>query len=462
MKKNKFFKDHKSKLMERVLLAVMLLISYTMSAQLTIDHDAEFSVTGDLKLALHNTDLINNGNFTALNSDIRCSGNVTSNISGSQLVQFSELTIDKTDNSSLILKRTIGVSQRIFFSSGFLDLNGFDIDLGSTAHLEDEREDSHVTGANGGQVIASRILNAPGFENPGNLGAIISSPKNLGNVIIKRGHQSQSGVGLDKSILRYYDIIPVNNIDLNSVLQLSYLDAELNGVDENALVFFKSDDGTNWTEQGVTSGNTGTNFIDKDQIESFSRWTLSGGNNRSTVHFILFNATCDGNKIQLTWKTAQEQNSSRFDIERSVDGVRWIVIGDVPAAGNSNSERTYSFADNNPGQDNFYRIAHYDVNRRGRYTNVLRPACGKTEIFNLWPNPAHDAIFINIVTSNESPVIIKVFDAKGALVKIQKNHLLPGSNQLKVDLVSLPGGAYSVQADWGNSQIKKFMKMIKR
>src|SRR4030095_477593 len=49
------------------------------------------------------------------------------------------------------------------------------------------------------------------------------------------------------------------------------------------------------------------------------------------VTFISFNAHCKDNKVIITWKTAQEQNSNHFDIERSVDGIRWTVIGRHPA-----------------------------------------------------------------------------------------------------------------------------------
>jgi hypothetical protein len=45
-------------------------------------------------------------------------------------------------------------------------------------------------------------------SNPANLGIFITSDKNLGNVTIRRGHQSQPNIsGSGNSILRYYDIL---------------------------------------------------------------------------------------------------------------------------------------------------------------------------------------------------------------------------------------------------------------
>ncbi len=448
--------------MKGTFLLSLLTISYTISAQLTITPGAQFSITGNAQLTLHNTNFINNGSFTAGNGVTEFTGNESSLISGSQPIQFFGLGVNKTNSTSVILQRTIGVSNRILFSSGFLNLNGFNADLGSTARLENEKETSRVTGANGGQVLFSTLLNAPLAENPGNLGAVFTSSQNLGNVIIKRGHQSQAGVGLGNSILRYYDITPANNSNLNATLQVNYFDAELNAIDENSLVFFKSNDGINWSNQGFNSRNATTNAVVQTGISSFSRWTLSSNNSPLPVSFILFNAKCEGGKVLITWKTAQEQNSSHFDIERSADGAWWTTIGNLPAAGNSTTETSYSFTDNNPLQNGFYRIAEYDLDGRVQYTSILRSSCDARDIFSLWPNPVRDLVFINIVTNSQSPVIMKLFDSKGALVKVQKATVLPGSNQLSMDMQSLANGAYSLSVFWNDGQTKKTVQVLKQ
>ena len=166
--------------------------------------------------------------------------------------------------------------------------------------------------------------------------------------------------------------------------------------------------------------------------------------------------------MKITWKTAQEQNSSHFNIERSVDGIRWSVIGNLPAAGNSSIETSYSFTDSNPVQNGYYRIGEYDLDGRVQYTSVLRSSCNTSDVFNLWPNPVHDMVFINIVAGNESQAMIKLFDNKGALVKLQKATLLQGSNQLSVDMRALANGIYSLSADWNNGQMKKTIQVLKQ
>ncbi len=272
-------------------------------------------------------------------------------------------------------------------------------------------------------------------------------------MIIKRGHQSQAGSGLANSILRYCDIVPTNNITL---------DGELNGLDENSLVFFKSDNLIDWSNQGFSSRDITGNSVSKNGVTSFSRWTLSGLNSPLPMNFTLFNSKCEGSKVLITSKTARERNSRHFNIERSSDGVRWTAIGNLPAAGNSGIERNYSFTDNNPLQNRFYRIAEYDLDRRVQYTSTLRSSYSATDVFSTSPNPVHDIIFINIVTGSESQAVIKVFDSKGALIKRQKATVLQGSNQLRMDIGSLANGVYTLYTDWNNGQMKKMIAIVKQ
>lgn len=179
------------------------------------------------------------------------------------------------------------------------------------------------------------------------------------------------------------------------------------------------------------------------------------------VLFTGFNANCTENKVQLTWKTAQEQNSHHFNVERSEDGIRWAVIGTVPAAGNSNIERTYSFTDDDAFINGLYRIAENDLDGKVQYTRITYSSCNTKSIFRIWPNPVQDVIIINLVTPVKSPAIIKLFDSKGALVKIQQTMLLQGSNQFNVDIKSLGCGHYFLLIDWNNGQMKKTAQVLK-
>ena len=447
----------------KLLLLLSLLSAYTVSAQLVITPDAQFSIMGNIPVSLQNIDFVNDGIFTPGNSMVTFTGNVSSSISGNRFIQFYELETNKTNASSVILQRAIGVTHRILFTSGFIELNGFDTDLGTTGRLDGEQENSRITGTNGGEVLFSTILNAPAGANPGNLGAIISSAQNLRNVIIKRGHQSQViGSGTGNSLLRYYDITPLNNTGPDATIRFNYFNGELNGLNENSLAFFKSDNAIDWSGLGFTSRDSIANFVEKPGIGSFSRLTLARLDNPLPVHFILFNAKCEERRALITWKTAQEQNSDHFDVEKSTDGIRWTVIGNLPAAGNSNAEKNYFITDNNTVQTGYYRIAEYDVDGKVQYSSTVRSSCTVTDAFSLWPNPAHETVFINIVTGNKSQAVIKVFDSKGALVQVRKETVVQGNNQLRVDIKSLANGPYSFYIEWNNGQMSKTVQVMKQ
>ncbi|HQX95269.1 MAG: T9SS type A sorting domain-containing protein [Chitinophagaceae bacterium] len=453
--------------MNKIVSPLLLLLYFnTTNAQLTITSGTQFYLSGPVQLTLHNTDFINDGTFTRGTSKVLFTGNTSSSISGSggPSVIFHELEINKTAGSAVVLQRFTLATQQVNFIAGFLDLNGFNFGLGNSGVLNGENENSRVVGLNGGKVTFTATLNAPVAANPGNLGAIISSPVNMGTVAIARGHQSQvNSSGLGSSVLRYYDILPVTtNTGLNATLRFQYFDAELNSINESSLVFWKSPNNINWTNEGFTSRNASSNYVEKTGINSFSRWTLSSPNNALPVQFILFNVKCENNNVVINWKTAQEQNSSHFNIEQSADGISWRVIGSVPAAGSSSNERSYSFIDNNPVQNSFYRVAEYDIDGKVQYTSILKASCAVNDELKVWPNPFTDMVFVNINTNSRSTAIIKVFDGKGALIKTQTTALLQGNNQVNVAMEKLPAGMYQLVIEWNNGQMKKAVQLIRQ
>ena len=181
------------------------------------------------------------------------------------------------------------------------------------------------------------------------------------------------------------------------------------------------------------------------------------------VQFVLFSAICATNMVELTWKTASEQNSDRFNIEKSNDGSNWVKIGSLPAAGTSVTERSYSFTDLQPSNNSFYRIAEVDLDNKVHYSEVLRSSCNTTAgTFEAWPNPVYSTVFVNIVSETPSPISIRIFDSKGALVKRKEAELMQGTNRLNVDMSTLPGGVYTMAVYWKNNGTNKTIRLIKQ
>lgn len=113
-------------------------------------------------------------------------------------------------------------------------------------------------------------------SNFGNIGATLSwtiAPP--GTTTVNRVSGVASTGNGNQSILRYYDIAPTFNSNLNVSMVFRYSDTELNGRDPNTLELWRSiDGGVTWRRQGGTV-NTLTRTITKSGIKSLSRWTAS-------------------------------------------------------------------------------------------------------------------------------------------------------------------------------------------
>jgi hypothetical protein len=467
MIKKDLFSYWKRLFSEKTLIAtavvmVCLLNARQVTAQLTVTNGAQFVITGNLQLTLSNTDLVNNGSFLPGSGTVTFRGGSPAFIKGSQGSGFFNLQINKSAGANVVLQNSISVGGQINFTSGLLDLNGFDADLGSTGSLNGEQESSHIVGATGGTVIFNMTLNAPTAINPGNLGALITSAQNLGNTVIRRGDQSQatSSAG-GNSILRYYDIQPANNTALNATLRIRYLEGELNGLDENSLLLWEKQPTQSWSPLGADSHDAVANYVEKTAIPSFGIFTLSTPPSPLPVHFTLVEAHCNGSSVLLNWKTGQEMNSHYFLVERSADGLQWIVLGNVAAAGNTAVETAYSFSDNPPAGNDDYRIAEYDLDGKVQYSRVLHTACGVQGAFKMWPNPVDDRLYVSMTAAIGGEAIIKLYDGKGMLVSLQRAVLLPGNNLLSVDVKGLPAGVYYAAFLYNNKQLQ-MQKLIKK
>jgi type IX secretion system substrate protein len=247
-----------------------------------IYNTANIVVSGNAFIALENTGFHNNGNFVQGEGTVIIRGTAAANIAaigGNNTTAFYNLVINKTSKEAQ-LAGNISVDGNLTMQAGNLELNLFTINLGNgDGKIINENNSSRITGTNGGSIIKTVSLNAPSSANPGNMGIAISSAANLGNTIIKRGHQQQTIAGGDLSIYRYFEIIPTNNSLLNATLQMFYFDDELSGLSKNELGLYESGKNSNtWTFIGKDNNNQMNDWLLKNNIQQLSRFTLAKNN----------------------------------------------------------------------------------------------------------------------------------------------------------------------------------------
>ena len=261
------------------LLVVMIAIMQSLlTAQIKIMPGASLKTTNGGNVVLNNINLVNDGSIIqAFNSGVFVfRGNAIDTISGTGTTVFDRINLSKDPAGQLVLQRNIAVNNEFIFTGGLLYLDNYILDLDGLGTLTNETENSRAFTFGTGFIQATRVLNSPSSVNMGNLGAVISSTKNFGTTIIRRGHQVQPNiVGSNNSIQRYYDIIPTNNITLKATLKYHYFDAELNGINEASLTQWKKKDPVLWDYVGHDVKDMATNFILRNNISKFSRWTLA-------------------------------------------------------------------------------------------------------------------------------------------------------------------------------------------
>ena len=193
----------------------------------------------------------------------------------------------------------------------------------------------------------------------------------------------------------------------SGAIQIDYTDgAELNGIPEAELTL-NIYNGTDWAPYPASTRDATNNFVLTNSISgiTLNELTLADLSAPLPLTWLTFTATEQNNSQSLLqWATAQEQNTKDFYIQRSADGINWITIGSVPAAGNSVLTSHYEYVDTNPViGPNYYRIKQTDIDNRYSYSPVRMLSFTKIlQPFTILGNPVTNGVLtvqVNLATT---------------------------------------------------------------
>lgn len=136
------------------------------------------------------------------------------------------------------------------------------------------------------------------------------------------------------------------------------------------------------------------------------------------VKFVALKAyTVPGNRINVDWQTAEEINTSHYDVERSHDGTSFTKILTTPAKGNIGSY--YSLNDAQPFADiNYYRIKAFENSGQVLYSNVVKISTANKEAgLHVFPNPVTNGT-TNLQLNNmpKGAYMVKIVSITGQVV----------------------------------------------
>ena len=160
----------------------------------------------------------------------------------------------------------------------------------------------------------------------------------------------------------------------------------------------------------------------------------------------------ENGSAHLRWRTAQEVNSDRFDIEHSNDGTAWTKAGSVKAAGNNTFTSNYSFTHASPAPGkNYYRLKMIDRDASVELSQAITITINEPAGIRIYPVPVSNYLVIELSEFGE-PIPYTIVNNKGKEVK---RGFIRQNNQ-RINVQDLAAGVYYFKTEKFRSV--KFMK----
>jgi hypothetical protein len=163
-----------------------------------------------------------------------------------------------------------------------------------------------------------------------------------------------------------------------------------------------------------------------------------------------FSVKSDNCIAHLNWSTSSETNSGKFEIEKSeTNTAKWETIGSVRAQGNSSTNSTYYFKDDNIFVNNkvvLYRLKMIDIDGSFTYSPVLNALLNcEEQNLSVFPNPVTNGKF-NVSLNSAEKLEAILTSTTGQLIK--KITLENGINN--IDVSELSNGVYILSTKFSN------------
>lgn len=167
-------------------------------------------------------------------------------------------------------------------------------------------------------------------------------------------------------------------------------------------------------------------------------FTLSNGTTPLPVELTRFDATAKTTGVNLTWATATEKNSDRFEIQRSATGEVFETLGTVKGQGSTTLAHEYAFVDSRPlAGTAYYRLRQVDSDGTFSFSPVATVQTEASTKVSFYPNPSANQL---ILPAGVGTVQYRVFNALGQTLLSGK-----ATDNDRLDITSLPKGPFFLE-----------------
>lgn len=397
-----------------------------------------------------------NGTITRSSANINTDNTSTLGLGGTVAYTIPNGTFTDTPTplAALNISNTAGVTWNnqnietggvVTFQSGAGTLTmpvGTKLDLLDAGSLSGETNGRYVIG----RVERTATAMGTGGSTFGNIGyRIYSGGGDMGDVTVLRTSGAagiSAGYSGNTGIARTYEVTVGAQPVGNRTVDLRWVAAEDNGRDATKINLYRSTDaGVSWTS--LTGG-----FVDATAGQPAGERQVSG----NTAHFSLYTATDIDNPLPVTfmtvtaarrgadalvsWTTATEQNTARFEVQRSLDGTTFETISQVEAAGNSSTIRRYQQLDMNVTQLGtskvYYRIKSVDLDGSTGLSPVTMLNLNHEGgvVVSAVPNPFSRNLNLHISTATKGDAVVTITDVAGRTLHTMELELAAGATSV--------------------------------
>jgi hypothetical protein len=182
-------------------------------------------------------------------------------------------------------------------------------------------------------------------------------------------------------------------------------------------------------------------------------WIITRG--ALPLEWLNFEAKREQNHALLTWQTAQEENVSHFDVQRSFDGKNFKSIGTVKA-NNVVTKSDYRFTDNSLLRGaTYYRLQQFDKDEKSTFSPIRTLEKSDKFFYKISPNPVSDVINISGNTDYNTVIKVELYNEIGAKVYDYTLKNVENAYEHSFSIRDLPNGAYIVVLNLPNGYAVK-------
>ncbi len=181
------------------------------------------------------------------------------------------------------------------------------------------------------------------------------------------------------------------------------------------------------------------------------------------------NALYKKNEVDINWNIAPGNKSEHFEIERSLDGLKFEKMGEVKSTGIKAPGEDYLFTDRvheslARRNDLYYRLRMVDANNKASYSRVLivrMYGSRSVTAVSVTPDPTVNDIQINVQLKENSFVVMRMTDNNGSEIMKKSARGGLGVNNYNLDGTSrMQPGMYKLEVII-NSNERMIMQLAK-